>query len=83
MKNKPLKLIELTWNDHWSPPGNWLSSQDITESLKYIPVMKTTGYLIAETDCVYSIASTISDCGLIAQVMNILKSDVVSKRILK
>lgn len=76
-------IIMLVWKDHNSSHEDWTDLNNVVPSAVEIV---TAGHLIKETDDMYSVALNIGaqdsdrDC---SQVINIVKSCVVKKAILR
>jgi hypothetical protein len=81
VKKKYLKLLYVEWADHWSGKD---SAWYFIEDLELEPLIcRSVGWLVAETKDVLVLSATLDPNGKTGQRMNILKSCIKKRRIIK
>lgn len=78
-----MNMIYLIWRDHFSDAGGWVSRDSVKKSIQKHILVHSAGLLIDENDVFYAIACNSVSNGDVGMVMNILKSTVIYKKIIK
>lgn len=77
-EKRTLKLYRVVWTDHAisGQDKTWKSLEDV--KAKTVEAI-TVGFLIDENDKNIALAQTVSDHGMVSEIMTIIKSCIVSK----
>lgn len=82
-RKKHLPLMVILWRDHHSN-DDWITDDKDRQALLEPSLVHSVGWLHSESDDAYLLVSTLSEeDGSTKQHMNILKADVVNKRIIR
>jgi hypothetical protein len=78
---KKLPLIVLAWADHSSCDA-WMKGEEVAE-VAVSPIIHSVGWLHHETKTTYVLAASLcEDDGDVGQMMSIIKSAVIKKKVL-